>query len=80
MFCILKESIAQLGHLLNGNTKYNNKIPLEASLVLLCTNNTAICGMSLDKHSTQLCLVLYMYLSLNMFPHTMFSVYTHGGT
>ena len=79
MLCILKESIAQLGHLLNGNTKYNNKIPLKASLVLLCTKNTALYDMSRDKYSTQLCLVVYMYLSLNMFPHTVFSVYTHGG-
>ena len=59
---------------LNSNSKYN--IPLKAPPKLVCTNIQHWGGMSQDKYSTQLCLVLY--LSLDMPPHVVFSVHTHG--
>ena len=47
-----------MNHLqLNSNSKYN--ITLKAPPELVCTKNTALGGMSRDKYSTRLRLVLY---------------------
>ena len=45
--------------------------------MLVCTENTALGGMSRDKYSTRLRLVLY--LSLDTPPRAVFSVQTRGG-
>ena len=55
---------------LNSNSKYN--ITLKAPPELVCMKNTTLGGMSRDKYSTRLRLVLY--LSLNMPPRAVFSV------
>ena len=44
--------------------------------MLVCTKNTALGSVSLDKYSTQLRLVLY--LSLDMPPRVVFSIQTRG--
>ena len=45
--------------------------------MLVCTENTALRGVSQDKYSTRLRLVLY--LSLDTPPRAVFSVQTRGG-
>ena len=50
---------------------------LKAPPVLVCTENTALGGVSRDKYSTRLRLVLY--LSLDTPPRAVFSVQTRGG-
>ena len=45
--------------------------------MLVCTENTALGGVSRDKYSTRLRLVLY--LSLDTPPRAVFSVQTRGG-
>ena len=54
-----------------------NNITLKAPPVLVCMENTALGGVSQDKYSTQLRLVLY--LSLDTPPRAVFSVQTRGG-
>ena len=74
LYASFKESIAQLRYRLNSNSKYN--ITLKAPPVLVCMKNTALGGMSRDKYSTRLRLVLY--LSLDTPPRAVFYIQTRG--
>ena len=58
---------------LSSNSKYN--IPLEAPPKLVHMKSTTLRGISEDKYTTQLCLM--MYLSLNM-PLVLYFPYTHA--
>ena len=69
-----EEPIVQLRHWLNSYSKYN--IPPKTLPLLVCTKNTAHRNVSRDKYSTRLRLMLY--LSLDMPPHTVFSVQSRG--
>ena len=69
----VKESIAQLQHWLNSNSKYNTLLKVKALSVFTCMKNAALGDVSQNQYSSWLCLVLY--LSLNTPPRAIFSVH-----